>query len=144
MGISLNQITITGNVGRDAEIREVGSTRCAEFSVATSERWKAKDGSDQTNTDWHRVIVWGPFAGVVGQHVRKGMMVTVTGSIHYRDWTDKDGAKRTSAEIKATDVIWSASSSGGGSGSGSRPSSSSARPAARPKVDRFDDGDVPF
>ncbi len=156
MATSLNKIMLIGNLGRDPELRQAGDRPVAEFSLATTERWRDQSGAEKSNTDWHRIVVWGRSGENCAKYLSKGSMVYVEGSMRYRDWTDKDGNKRTTAEVVATSVQFldrrgggGASGSGGASGGGydrgdnasdSRGGGNNA-PAAN---DGFDDDDIPF
>ncbi len=100
---SLNRVELIGNVGRDPEIvvfSNGGSV--AKFSIATSEKWKNKDGEQQEETQWHNVEVFGKLADVVNSYVTKGKQIYVAGQVVYDKWEDKDGNNRTSTKIKVT------------------------------------------
>lgn len=100
MSYSLNAATIIGNVGQDPDVRTTnGGNKVANFTVATSESWKAKDGEKKTETTWHRVSVFGPLVDIVEKFVRKGLRVYVRGRINTRKWTDAHGVEKSSVEI---------------------------------------------
>lgn len=100
----VNSITIVGRVGRDAELKSTQSgTAVATFTVATSERF-SKDGQRQEITTWHRVTCWRKLAEVAGEYVMKGTIVYIRGLMKYREYEDKDGTKRTVAEIVAQEL----------------------------------------
>src|SRR6185369_11647874 len=100
---SVNRVILIGNLGRDPEIRYTqGGEPIANFSLATSERWTGKDGQKQERTEWHRVEVFGKTAQVVRDYCSKGKQVYLEGSIHYDEWTDKDGNKRNTTKIKVS------------------------------------------
>ena len=101
----VNRVTLIGNLGRDAEIKhtENGST-VANFSIATTEKWKDRDGQRQERTEWHRIVLWGKVAKAVGQYLDKGKQVYLEGSIQSRKWTAKDGTDRIAYEIVASQV----------------------------------------
>jgi single-strand DNA-binding protein len=102
---SVNKAIIVGNMGKDPEIRTLqGGGRCANFSVATGEKWKDKNtGETKERTEWHRIVVWNDgLVGVVEQYLRKGSRVYVEGEIQTRKWTDQAGAERYSTEIVVT------------------------------------------
>lgn len=100
----MNKIIIIGNVGQDAELRDVGSTTVLSFSVATTEKWKDKNGERQERTDWHNVSLWGKRAEALAKYVTKGTRVAVEGRVQYRQYEDRDGNKRTATDIVASDV----------------------------------------
>jgi len=107
MSKSLNLIQLIGNVGNDPEIRTVGSSRVATVSLATSRQWKEGDKPDklQEKTEWHRLNIWGKLADVVEDYVKKGDRLYIAGQLEYRNWTDKDGHERWSAEIYVNQLI---------------------------------------
>jgi single-strand DNA-binding protein len=146
-----NEATLIGNVGRDPETRSVQSgDKVANFSLATSERWKAKDGERQERTEWHNVVVWGPLADVVERFVRKGTTLLVKGQITTRTYTDKDGNERRTTEIVVRGFGGTIQMIGGKkdgeSGGGERRASATApaKPAAKPAASSWDEDDVPF
>lgn len=99
--MSLNKAQLIGNVGRDPEIKAFGNgNRVAQFSLATSERWKDKEtGEKREHTDWHRITVFSEgLVKVIEQYVRKGSKLYIEGQIKTREW-EKDGEKRYSTEI---------------------------------------------
>ncbi len=103
---SLNKVLLLGNLGRDPEVRYTSSGRAvANFTVATSERWKDRDGNDQERTEWHRVVAWGRLGEVCGEYLSKGRQVFIEGRIQSREWEDQDGNRRTTIEIIANDMI---------------------------------------
>lgn len=103
---SLNKVMLIGNLGRDPEIRYTqGGSAVANFTMATSERWSdAATGERKERTEWHRVVVWGKQAEVVGEYLRKGRQVYVEGNLQTREWTDRDGNKRYTTEVRAQRV----------------------------------------
>ncbi len=98
----VNKVIIVGNVGRDPEVRFTkNGTAVATFSVATSERFKDRDGQQQERTEWHRVVAWAQLADICGKYLRKGKQVYIEGRLQTRDWEDKDGHKRYTTEVIA-------------------------------------------
>ena len=85
----MNTIHIIGNLGADPEIKESNGLKWAKFRVATTERWKSKDGQKQERTDWHTCVVNGGMANVVEKYLRKGAKVAVTGSQQHREHDGK-------------------------------------------------------
>ena len=78
-----------------------GGTAVANFTMATTERWNDPSGERKEKTEWHRVVVWGKQAEIAGEYLRKGRQVYVEGSLQTRDWTDRDGNKRYTTEVRA-------------------------------------------
>jgi single-strand DNA-binding protein len=102
---SVNKVILIGNLGRDPEVRyTAGGTPVANFSMATSERWTDASGDRKERTEWHKIVVWGKQAEIVGEYLRKGKQVYVEGSLQTREWTDRDGNKRYTTEVKALRV----------------------------------------
>jgi single-strand DNA-binding protein len=100
----LNRIFVMGHLGRDVEVRTIPSGKAvANFSVATTEKWKDKGGSPQERTTWHRVTKWEPPDWMVAG-LTKGSLVYVEGSLTSREY-EKDGQKHTAYEINANTVL---------------------------------------
>lgn len=99
--MSLNKVTLIGNVGQDPEIRSTQDGKeLASFSLATTESWKDKNsGEKKDKTEWHRIVVFGPLAGIVKNYVKKGSKLYIEGQLKTREWTDKEGVKRFTTEI---------------------------------------------
>jgi single-strand DNA-binding protein len=97
----VNKVILVGNLGRDPEVRSTPSGQSvAEFSLATSRKWKDRDGNRQEQTEWHRVVCWGRQAEVAGQYLTKGKQIYVEGRIQTSSWDDKQsGEKRYKTEI---------------------------------------------
>ncbi len=117
----LNKAMIIGNLGSAPEIRHTNDgTMVATFSVATSERWKGKDGTNQEHTEWHRVVAWGKLASICGEYLSKGSKIYIEGKLKTRKWQDSDGNDRYSTEIIAREMKM-LDSNGGTTTSGSGP-----------------------
>lgn len=97
-----SQVTILwGRVGANPELRTLPSGKhVCEFSVATNERWKGKDGQAQEHTEWHRVVVYDLVAEFVGAHCKSGSGVYVMGKLRTKKW-EKDGVTRYTTRIAA-------------------------------------------
>ena len=97
----VNKVILIGNLGRDPERRSTPSgQQVATFSVATSRKWRDRDGNRQEQTEWHAVVCWGRQAEVAGEYLRKGRQVYVEGRLQTRSWDDKQtGEKRYKTEI---------------------------------------------
>ena len=99
---SVNITHIIGNVGKNPEIKYLpNGDAVANFSVATSETWKDKQGQKQERTQWHRMVCYRKLAEIVESYVRKGSSVYIEGRIEYSEYTDKEGIKRYSTQIVA-------------------------------------------
>ncbi len=122
MAKSVNKVILLGNVGKDPEIKAAGTgTVVATFSIATSERFKDKDGTWQDRTEWHNLVAFGKVAEIIRDYVKKGSKLYVEGSLRTQSWDDKtSGQKRYKTEIVVNDLsLLSGRGEGdGGSGSG--------------------------
>jgi single-strand DNA-binding protein len=100
--MSVNRVILVGRLGRDPETRYTGGGQAvANFSVATDESYKDKNGERQKRTEWHKIVVWGRQAEIAQQYLKKGSLIFIEGRIQSREWQDKEGQKRTSFEIVA-------------------------------------------
>lgn len=96
----MNKAMVIGNLGNDPEIRYTQSgIPVATFSVATTERWKDKDGQQQEHTDWHRIVAWQKLAEICGEYLKKGSKVYIEGKMQTRKWQDDNGNDRFVTEI---------------------------------------------
>jgi single-strand DNA-binding protein len=101
--MSVNKVILVGRLGRDPETRYTGGGQAvANFSVATDETYKDRNGERQKRTEWHKIVVWGKQAEIAQQYLKKGSLIFIEGRIQSREWQDKEGQKRTSFEIVAT------------------------------------------
>lgn len=113
---SVNKVTILGNLGRDPEVRYLPSGEAvATISVATTEKWKDKQtGEPREATEWHRISMFGRLAEIAGEYLRKGSQAYFEGSLRTREYTDKDGVKKYSTEIRCDELKMLGSPQGGG------------------------------
>lgn len=115
MSRSVNRVTLIGNVGGDPEVRSTqGGKNVANFSLATTRRWKDSSDREQESTQWHRIVVWAGLADVVDQYVRKGDKLYIEGRLEYRKWQDKDGNDRVTTEVNAQELVMLGSPRGSG------------------------------
>lgn len=104
---SVNKVILVGNVGVDPEVRYLDGgnsangqgTKVATFRLATSERYKDRNGNMQENTEWHNIVAWRNNADVAEKFIRKGTQVYIEGRLRTRQWTDQTGNKRYTTEI---------------------------------------------
>ena len=100
--LTMNKATLLGYAGRNPEMRKLPSgDDVAEFSLATTERFRRRDDTVAESTEWHRIVAFGPAAEAVRKLVRKGVPVLVEGRIVTRSWTDRT----TGAERRATEIV---------------------------------------
>ncbi len=106
MSRGLNKVMLIGRLGANPEIRYTpDGTPIANFNLATSETFTNKNGEKVTQTEWHRVVVFGKLAEIVGEYYTKGRKVYVEGRLRTRSWEDRDGNKRWTTEIVATNMF---------------------------------------
>lgn len=114
----LNHIVVMGRLTRDPELRRTESgVAVASFSLAVDRDFAPKDGGDR-ETDFIDVIAWRQTGEFVSKHFTKGRMAVVSGRLQIRNWTDKDGNKRRTAEIVAENIYFGDSKKDGESNSG--------------------------
>jgi single-strand DNA-binding protein len=100
--MSVNKVILVGNVGKDPEVRYIkDNTPVCNFSLATSEVYKNKEGQRVTTTEWHNIVLWRGLAEVAEKYVKKGSQVYIEGRLRTRSWDDKDNNKRYTTEIVA-------------------------------------------
>jgi single-strand DNA-binding protein len=132
MAKSVNKVILIGNLGKDPEVKYTPSgTAVANFTLATNERYKDKDGQWQDRTEWHNIVAWQRTAEIVGEYLKKGRSVYVEGRLQTRSWDDKDGQKHYKTEIVAQDLVLL----GGGREAGEGSSGGRSRGAAAPGGD---------
>ncbi len=148
---SVNKVILVGNLGRDPELRYTsGGTPVANFTMATTDKWKDQATGDlKEKTEWHRIVVWAKQAEIISEYLRKGRQVYVEGSLQTREWTDRDGNKRYTTEIKAQRVQMLGSrrdsERGDSERAESRPESQPAPTAvADSEQTAYEDDDIPF
>ena len=147
----LNKVIIMGRLVKDPELRRTQSgTAVTSFRIAVDRDFKSQDGSKQA--DFFDVVAWRNTAEFVSKYFTKGRMAVVEGRLQIRDWTDRDGGKRRSAEVIAENVYFGDSKRDGGADSyGSAPAygapvSRSSAPMGRSDFAEIgeEDGELPF
>ena len=147
----LNHIVLMGRLTRDPELRHTGSgLAVASFSLAVDRDYKGQSGEKET--DFVDIVAWRSTADFVSKFFTKGRMAVVEGRLQLRDWTDKDGGKRRSAEVVADNVYFGDSKRDGGDSSGysaapayknAAPSNFNAGGSDFAEIGE-DDGELPF
>ena len=126
MARSLNKAMLIGNLGQDPEIKySANGLAICNMSIATTERYRDREGMEQEKTEWHRVVAFDRLAEICGEYLKKGSQVYFEGQIQTRQWQDNDGNTRYTTEIRARDMMMLGGRSGGDM---SRPSAPSASP----------------
>ena len=104
----INKVILIGNVGQDPEVRYTGDAnngaKVATIRLATTERYRDRNGNQQEHTEWHNVVVWRNQADVVEKYVKKGTQLYVEGRIRTRSWDDQTGTKRYTTDIVADTI----------------------------------------
>ena len=91
----INKVILVGNLGKDPEVRTLeNGAKVANFTLATSETYKNKEGQRVTTTEWHNIVLWRGLADIAERFLRKGNQVYIEGKIKSRTWDEKDGNKR--------------------------------------------------
>ena len=135
----LNRIIVMGRMTRDPELRRTNSGNAVtSFTVAVDRDFKSQYGEKET--DFIDVVAWRNTAEFVSKYFSKGRMAVVEGRLQIRDWTDKDGNKRRSAEIVADSVYFGDSKRDGGDTVQSEPQSEPQSGFSEVE----DDGNLPF
>lgn len=102
---SVNKVILVGNLGKDPEVRYLeGGIAMANFSMATTEVFKDKNGNKGESTEWHNIVMWRGLAEIAEKYLKKGMQVYIEGKIRNRSWEDKDKIKRYTTEIVADNM----------------------------------------
>jgi len=140
---SVNKVILIGNLGADPELRYTATgTAVANFNLATRDNWTSKDGNKEERTEWHRIVAWGRLGEICGEYLVKGKQVYIEGKLRTRSWEDRDGNKRTTTEIEASDMKML-----GGVGEASRKAKEaepeSAPPATKEPATKEEE-DIPF
>ncbi len=158
---SVNKVILVGNLGRDPEVRYMpnGEAVC-NFSIATTDSWKDKNGQKQERTEWHNIVMYRKLAEIAGEYLKKGRPVYVEGRLQTRKWQTKEGQDRYTTEIIADQMQMLGGRDSGGSNASyddmnqdpdagaaparqQAPAAQAAKPAAASSFDEFDD-DIPF
>ena len=138
----VNKVILVGNLGKDPEIRYMpNGNAVANLTVATSEKWKDKNtGQDQEKTEWHRIVIFGKLAEIVGEYLKKGSQAYFEGKLQTRKWQDQQGQDKYTTEIIADQMQML-----GGKGDSSQQQAQQQPAQQAPQQDApgFDD-DIPF
>lgn len=143
---SLNKVQIIGNLGADPDTKFLPSgDAVTNLSVATTDRWKDKEGQQQERTEWHRVAFFGPKAETIAKYLSKGDPIYIEGSLQTRKWQDKDGNDRYTTEIKGRDFQFlSTKGEGGTTAPRGNNDTREAAPTTAPAQTTVSQDDIPF
>jgi single-strand DNA-binding protein len=152
--MSVNKVILVGRLGRDPETRYTSSGQAVcNFTLATDETYKDRAGERQKRTEWHRIVVWAKQAEIAQQYLHKGSLIYVEGRIQTRQWDDREGQKRTTVEIVASnfrmlggrgDAAAVAAGAGVSAGSADADVQSPAPAAEEAPAPEVSDEDIPF
>jgi len=144
----VNKVILIGNLGRDPEVRTTTSGQnVASFTLATSRKWRDRDGNRQEQTEWHNIVVWGKQAETASQYLTKGRQVYVEGRLQTRSWEDKtSGEKRYRTEVVCENFQMLAGGRGGDGAAAHRdePAHDDAQAAPFGGGAGMGDDDIPF
>lgn len=146
MAEGLNRVTLIGNLGQEPELRYTqGGQAVLNLRIATTESFVNRDRERQERTEWHTVVMWGKRGEALAKFLSKGSRICVEGRLQTRSWEAKDGGKRYTTEVVATNILLLGGRSGGGGSydEGPPPPSDDYAPAG-PRDDGFGDDDIPF
>lgn len=139
--MSLNRICLMGRLTRDPELRWTGNgTAVTSFTIAVDRDFKSQDGEKET--DFIDIVAWRNTAEFASKYFSKGRMAVVTGRLQLRDWTDKEGNKRRTAEVVADNVYFGDSKRQ--EGGDSAQAENAAEGTYGGFVEEEDDGSLPF
>jgi len=134
----LNKVTLIGNLGKDPDVRSTpDGTVVTNFSLATSRRWKDKQGQKQENSEWHRIVMFGKLAEIARDYLKKGSKCYIEGRLQTHNW-EKDGVTHYTTEIIASEMLMLGAKAEGGSSE----TATESQPRSETYAD-FDD-DIPF
>lgn len=138
----VNKVQLIGNVGKDPDIRTIQSgmddRKVANFTLATTEVYRTKQGEKKESTQWHRLVAFGKTAELVEKYVRKGTKVGIEGKLTYRTY-EKDGETKYLTEIEVTSLLLLSSKQSSGSESAPQ-----AHEAAQDHPGDYPEDDLPF
>src|SRR5437879_11339785 len=149
----VNRAILVGRLGRDPETRYTsGGQAVCNFTMATEETYKDRNGERQKRTEWPRIVVWGKQGEIAQQYLHKGSLIFVEGRIQTRQWDDREGQKRTTVEIVASNFRMLGGRGGGGmavgagAGEAEPPAAAAAAGAAAEEMPstEISDEDIPF
>jgi single-strand DNA-binding protein len=102
-----NNVKLLGRLGKDPEVRilEKGN-KMANFSLATGDKYKDKEGNLKDQTEWHNIVAWGNLAERCEKYLKKGKEVLIDGRLTYRNWEDKNGVKHQTTEVVVNELVF--------------------------------------
>jgi single-strand DNA-binding protein len=144
---SVNKVILLGRLGKDPEVRNFqNGGKVVNFSLATSERYKDRDGNQQEKTEWHNVAIFNEKLGEIAERfLRKGSQVFLEGQLQTRKWQDQSGNERYSTEVVLARFRGELTLIGGKGEAGDAPANDGASASAAPRQAPADlDDEIPF
>lgn len=144
--MSVNKVIILGRLGNDPEVRNFqNGGQVVNFRVATSDRYKDKDGNQQERTEWHSVAIFNDKLGeIAARYLRKGAQVYLEGQLQTRKWQDQAGNDRYSTEVVLPKFRGELQLIGGKGDGGDAAASDAPRQRKSAADDRALDDEIPF
>lgn len=142
--MAVNKIFLLGRTGKDPEVKTIGDAKCAQFTLATSERYKDRNGEMQENTDWHNIVCWRQTADIVEKYVKKGSQLFIEGKVKYRSYETDRGEKRYVTDIVAERIELLGKPEGQQNPSPSPAPQQRVQTTPLPPAGEDDDTDLPF
>ncbi|QSE98367.1 single-stranded DNA-binding protein [Fulvivirga lutea] len=101
-----NNVQLIGRLGKDPEVKELTSGKTlATFSLATSESYRNANGEKVEDTQWHNIVAWGKQAQIIGDYVKKGQEIAISGKLIHRSYETNSGEKRYITEINMNELL---------------------------------------
>ena len=141
--LHMNRVTLLGHAGQDPQGRDLQrGERAVSFRLATSRRWKSRDGAAVEKTDWHRIVVYGGAVKPAEEFVRKGSLVMVEGRLATREYDDSKGIRRQVTEVVVAGLqgVVNVLTPKARDGAGAADTRAGDVPAAEPPADGNDSG----
>lgn len=127
-----NKVLLTGHLGKDPEIKQTPhGIKFANFTIATNDSYKDKDGNKKEVTDWHNLQFYGPIVDVISKYVKKGSKISIEGKLKNRSW-EKDGVKQYTTYVQCTELLMHSSNSQNG------------EQESKPNKSEEEENDLPF
>jgi single-strand DNA-binding protein len=143
---SYNKLIAFGHLGQDPELRYTPQgTAVCNFSMATSEKYRGKNGEKLERTTWLKVTVWGKQAENAAKYLAKGRKAYVEGRMHVEEWTDREGKSRHTVEVNASEVQYlDSAGDSNGEHEERRPARNTKKNDEALSLDDIDDDEIPF
>ena len=136
----VNKVILVGHLGKDPEVRHLeGGNSVANFTLATNDYYKDKQGTRVERTEWHNIAAWRGLAELAEKYLKKGSQVCVEGKLRTRQYLDKDQQTRYITEIVADEISLLGSRGGGNATNGAGAAATSENPSLRqePELDQL-------